>query len=118
LQAVLNELKTEQKKVINIANKVFTRSGEPIKNPRTAWENARKRAGVKDVVIHDFRRTAKTNWAADGLPDEVSMAVAGHSSQSMHDRYVNLQEHHLVRAFKILTSFRQEKEVDSAQGAS
>ena len=60
LQDVLTELKGGQRRVANLANRVFTREWKPITNIRTVFELARERAGVEDVVIHDFRHTAIT----------------------------------------------------------
>lgn len=59
--AILSELRDEQRKVPNIAARVFTREGKPIKNIQTAFERARNTAAIPDVVIHDFRHTAITN---------------------------------------------------------
>src|SRR5215469_7729573 len=55
LQTVLNELKAEQKKVSSISGRVFTRHGRPIKSIRTAFEEARKKAGIEDLHFQDFR---------------------------------------------------------------
>lgn len=34
----------------------------------SAWKTACRRAGVQNAVAYDFRRTAITRWAAEGLP--------------------------------------------------
>ena len=87
----------------NIANRVFTREAKPIKNIRTAFERARKVAGIEDVVIHDFRHTAITNWIVRGIPQEVVMKASGHKSLAMQYRYVNLGERQIKQAFEQLT---------------
>ena len=118
LQEVLNELKAEQRKVANLANRVFTREAKPIKNLRTAFELARERAEVQDVVIHDFRHTAITRWATMGIPQEAAMKVSGHKSLAMHYRYANLQEKHVKEAFKLATQWQHEKQLDGAKSVS
>ena len=37
---------------------VFHRDGKRVRSIRTAWDEARTRAGIPDRLIHDFRRTA------------------------------------------------------------
>ena len=115
-------LRAEQRKLPSIANRsaarVFTRDGKPIASIRTAFELAKERAGVADVVLHDFRQTAITRWAEMGLPQEIVMKVSGHKSLAMHCRYVNFQEHHIKEAFKLFPSCFQEKATSQAKSVS
>jgi integrase/recombinase XerD len=90
LRAILNELKAEQRKATTIANRVFTRHGQPIKSIRTAFELAREKAKIIDLHPHDFRHTAITCWSAMGIPREIVMAASGHHSIQVHDGYVNV----------------------------
>ena len=91
------------------------RQGKVIKNLRTAFEGAKDRAKIQDVVIHDFRHTAITRWAVLGVPQEAAMLASGHKSLAMHYRYANLQPHH-VRA--VFTRCLQEKQVDETKSVS
>ena len=103
LQAVLDELKQEQKhaKVANLSQRVFTdHKARPIETIRRAFELAREKAKVEDVHLHDFRHTAITRWAMAGIPPAAIMAAAGHHSLEMHNRYVNLNETHLKKSFR------------------
>lgn len=122
LADILTELRAEQRKLPSIANRsaarVFTRDGKPIASIRTAFELAKERAGVADVVLHDFRQTAITRWAEMGLPQEIVMKVSGHKSLAMHCRYVNFQEHHIKEAFKLFPSCFQEKATSQAKSVS
>ena len=118
LQEILSELRAEQKRVANLASRVFTRDGHPITSVRTVFELARERAGVTDMVIHDFRHTAITRWASLGMPQEIAMKASGHKSLAMHYRYVNLQEKHVKEAFKLFTQRLHGIEVDAAKSVS
>ena len=68
LRAVFQELREEQRRVPNIANRVFTRNGRPMKSIRKAFELARDQAGIEDLHLHDFRHTCITNWTKVGIP--------------------------------------------------
>ncbi len=86
---------------------------------RTAFELARDKAGITDLTPHDFRHTCITRWTIAGMPREVVMAASGHSSFEMHDRYVNVKDHHLTESFaKMQTECRHETAVDSAEAVS
>jgi integrase len=99
LRALLEELREEQRKVASIGGAVFTRNGRPIRNYRTAFEEAREKTGLKDVTPHDYRHTAITRWLLAGIPQEVVMKVSGHKDLSVHYRYVNLREEHVTALF-------------------
>lgn len=51
------------------------------------WPKACEAAGIGDRHFHDLRRSAATNFAAAGVPVEVSMELMGHKTRAMHDRY-------------------------------
>ena len=118
LRAILNELKAEQRKVATIANRVFTRQGQPIKSILTAFEFAREKAKIIDLHPHDFRHTAITCWSAMGIPRDIVMAASGHHSIQVHDGYVNIKQNHIKDAFSIVTTLLHEKAVENASAAS
>ena len=118
LKEILGELRAEQRKVPNLVNRVFTRHGKPITDCRTVFELAREKAGVSDVVIHDLRHTAITRWAMQGMPQEVAMKVSDHNSLATYYRYANMQERHVLEAFKNCDEIVTSKSLEKVNAAS
>lgn len=67
--------------------KVFTFRGKPLKDIRTAFENARKRAGIKNLTFHTLRHTFATRLVLSGVDLATVSKLLGHSTIQMTMRY-------------------------------
>lgn len=81
-----------EKQTGKIVPHVFHRDGEPIKDMRTAWKGATKRAGCKGAWFHDLRRTAVRNLERAGVPRSVATKLTGHKTESVYRRYAIADE--------------------------
>jgi integrase len=59
----------------------------PIGGWRRAWRNLRDKAGIKNFRFYDTRHHAITELGEAGVPEQTMMAIAGHVSKKMLDRY-------------------------------
>lgn len=63
---------------------------KPTTTVKTAWTNLRKCAGVEGR-LHDLRHTALTKMAEAGTPESTMLALAGHMSRAMLERYSHIR---------------------------
>jgi integrase len=58
---------------------------------RTAWRTLTKKAGLPGFRFHDLRHCAITSLAENGAADSTIMAIAGHVSRKMLERYSHVR---------------------------
>jgi integrase len=66
-----------------------SRSGH-IETPTKAWERVKKHADLRDVRIHDLRRTLGTTLAINGASAHIIAKALGHKSLASAAAYVHL----------------------------
>jgi integrase len=85
------------------AGPVFRYKGEKITSWRTAWNGAKRRAGVKDFRWHDLRHTAASRMVAGGADISAVQEVLNHSSIMVTRRYVHHDQDAKRRALESLS---------------
>jgi integrase len=83
--------------------------GAGISEVKTAWNKARKRAKVPQLLVHDLRRTAIRNMVRAGIPEKQAMRISGHKSRSIFDRYDITDERDIKIAGQKLARYLEEK---------
>jgi integrase len=66
---------------------LFQYRGKPLRNIRTGFEEACRRAGHPDVIFHDTRRSAIKRMEDAGIPRREAMQISGHVTESVYKRY-------------------------------
>lgn len=89
-------------------------ASRPITTFKTAWENARGKAGIS-CRFHDLRHTAITNLCESGASEETIMAIAGHVSRKMLSHYAHIRTEAKRKAVEAIG--RRSVEMPKAQEA-
>ena len=89
LQAMPNRIKASGKD-----NHVVQYKGSPVRDIRDGLRKACKEAKIiygrfepDGFIFHDLRHTFNTNMRKAGVPESVIMAITGHATREMFDRY-------------------------------
>ncbi|MFQ5671356.1 MAG: tyrosine-type recombinase/integrase [Acidobacteriota bacterium] len=78
------------------------RSGEHLTSLKTAWREVCGRAKVRNARFHDLRHTFTTRMLEAGVDIRSIMAITGHKSVTMFQRYSHPSDAHLKAAVESL----------------
>jgi integrase len=103
LVAQVERVKALEKKLERVIPWLFPHldgphAGSPILDPRKAWAEACKQAGLPDILIHDLRRSAVRNMEKAGVPRSVAMKISGHKTENVYRRYAIVSDADLAAA--------------------
>ncbi len=86
----------------------------PITTIKTAWSNARDRAGVTGR-LHDSRHTLITELAENGAGDQTIMDIAGHVSRQMLKHYSHIRMQAKREALETVSKNQEERQANANQ---
>jgi integrase len=74
----------------------------PVTTIKSSWESVREDAGV-ECRFHDLRHTAYTKMVEAGVPEGIIMALMGHVSRAMVERYSHVRMDAMRKAVTALS---------------
>jgi integrase len=89
---------------------VFHRMGKPIGNFAREWRSACKEAKLPGKLFHDLRRTAVRDMIRSGTPQTVAMAISGHKTVAVFQRYNITSSEDKVEALRRRESYLEKRE--------
>lgn len=89
--------------------------GTQLKGFKKSWRLACEAAGVTGTP-HDFRRTAVRNLELAGVPRKAAMAMIGHKTESIYQRYAIADQRMMKVGAEMMTAFFSEEDKRRKRG--
>jgi integrase len=80
-----------------------------IGNFKSAWSTACEKAGFPNLYVHDLRRSGGRNLVRAGVPEHVAMAITGHRTRAMFDRYDITSDEDLRNAIERVSDYDERR---------
>jgi integrase len=122
LRRVLMAWRERCEKKWPICRWICHRGGIRLESIKHSWRKGCARVGLGQVVRdesgklvwkgkipHDFRRTAVRNMLRAGVPEKIAMAISGHKTRSVFDRYNIVNEADLQAAARRMDKYFEEE---------
>jgi integrase len=84
-----------------------------IGNFKSAWSTACEKAGFTGLFVHDLRRSGARNLVRAGVPEHIAMAITGHRTRSMFDRYDIASDEDLTNALDRVTVYNERRATET-----
>lgn len=85
----------------------FTDRGKRVTHYHEAWNKARNEAGMPSKLLYDCRRTRVRNLERAGVSRSAGMALTGHRTQAVYQRYAITDERMLREAVERADTFER-----------
>lgn len=94
----------------HLAGPVFGVNGRAIKDIKTSYQTAKRKAGIDGLTFHHLRHTFASRFISKGGQQQALMTILGHSSSAMTQKYTHLSVDYLADAMAIMNEAASLKE--------